>query len=80
MLSGINFLNTEQNESIFFCHEMIFYTCFAANKAKHILNRHISCTCSDTKLFSNSIKKSQKVPFWKGYLLSFNQHFLDVKP
>ena len=25
-----------------------FFALFATNKAKHILNRHFSCSCSDT--------------------------------
>ena len=36
-----------------------FYAVFATNKAKHILNRHFSCSCSDT-IYSKSIKKNRK--------------------
>ena len=31
-----------------FARRIHFYALFATNKAKHILNRHFSCSCSDT--------------------------------
>ena len=36
-----------------------FYALFATNKAKHKLNGHFSCSCSDT-IYSKSIKKNRK--------------------
>ena len=35
------------------------YALFAINRAKHILNRLYSCSCSDT-IYSKSIKKIRK--------------------
>ena len=55
-----------------------FYALFFTNKAEHILNRHISCFCSDS-IYSKSIKKNRKkVPFLKVYQFSINRHFSNV--
>ena len=40
------------------------YELFATNKAKHILNRNFSCSCSDT-IKSKSIKKIEKSPIFE---------------
>ena len=37
----------------------LFWSLFATNKAKHLLNMHSSCSCSDT-IYSKSIKKNKK--------------------
>ena len=42
-----------------FARRNAFYALFATNKAKHILNRHFSCSCSDT-IYSKGIKKIRK--------------------
>ena len=43
----------------FFARQNDFYAVFAANKAKHILNGHFSCSRSDT-IYSKNIKKNRK--------------------
>ena len=79
MLLGIIFLNTELNKPHFLHDEMISNALFATKKAKHILNRNFSCSCSDT-IYSKSIKKNRKkVSFLKVYYFSISQHFLNIK-
>ena len=43
-----NFLGYRTKQATFLRDEMIFYALFATKKAKHILNMHFSCSCSDT--------------------------------
>ena len=57
VLLGIICMNTELNKPHFLRNE--FYALFATNKAKHTLNMHFSCSCSDTS-YSKSIKKNGK--------------------
>ena len=74
-----NFLEYRTKQATLFALRNDFYALFATNKAKHILNRHFSCSCSDT-IYSKSIKKkSKKVPFLKVYHFSISHHFLNVK-
>ena len=55
--------------------QMFFHTFFVTYKAKRILNRHISCFCSDP-IDDKCIKKAHKVShFFKVYHFSINQHF-----
>ena len=78
MLLGIIFLNTDINKPDFLRDEMIFYALFATNKAKHMLHRHFSCSCSDT-IYSKSIKKNRKKShFLKVYHFSISLHFPNV--
>ena len=73
-----NFLKYRTKQATLFTRRNDFYALFATNKAKHILNRHFSCSCSDT-IYSKSIKKNKKAPFLKVYHFSISQHFLNVK-
>ena len=75
-----NFLEYRTKQAAFFLQRNDFYALFATNKAKHILNRHFSCSCSDT-IYSKSVKnsKKKKVPFLKVYHFSISQHFPKVK-
>ena len=57
MTSGIYPMDTEQNNTKYLRNEIIVYTSFATNKAKHILNGRISCSCND---HSYSIEKTCK--------------------
>ena len=41
-----------------------FNELLATNKAKRILNGHVSCSCSDT-IYSKSIKKNRKRPIFE---------------
>ena len=50
-------------QATFFARRNDFYALFATNKAKHILKRHFSCSCSDT-IHSKSIKKNRKNPIF----------------
>ena len=59
--SGIrnNFLEFRTNKATRFARRNDYYAFLAINKAKHILNRLFSCSCSDT-ISSKSIKKHRK--------------------
>ena len=46
-----------------------FFALFETNKAKHILNRHFSCSCSDT-IYSKSIKKIRKKSHFYKFTIS----------
>ena len=54
-----NFLEYRTKQTTPFQRRNDFYALFATSKAKHILNRHLSCFCSDT-LYSKSLKKDKK--------------------
>ena len=56
---GNNFSEYRTKQATFFARRNDFYALFATNKAKYILNRHFSCSCSDT-IYSKSIKKNRK--------------------
>ena len=77
-VTGNNFLEYRTKEATLFARRMYFYALFATNKVKHILNKHFSCTCSDT-IYSKSKKKKKKVPFLKVYHFFISQHFLNLK-
>ena len=57
--SGIrnNFLEYRTKEDNIFVRQTAFLYIIRYKKAKHILNRHISCSCSNT-IYSLSIQKS----------------------
>ena len=79
VLLGIFFFEYRTKQATIFARRNDFYALFATNKAKHILNKHVSCSCSDT-IYSKSIKKNRKkVPFLKVYHFSISQHFPNVK-
>ena len=42
-----NFLEYRTTQATLFARRNDFYALFATNKAKNILNRHLSCSCSD---------------------------------
>ena len=74
-----NFLEYRTKQATLFVQRNAFYALFATNKAKHILDRHFSCSCSDT-IYSKSIQKiRKKIPFLRVYHISLSQHFLNVK-
>ena len=72
------FLEYRTKQATLFVRQNDMYALFATNKAKPILNMHVSCSCSDT-IYSKSIKKIEKVPFLKVYHFSISQHFPNVK-
>ena len=59
-----NFLEYRTKQALLFARRNDFYALFATNKAKHILNRHFSCSCSDT-IYSKSMKNRKKSHFLK---------------
>ena len=74
-----NFLEYRTQQATLFARRNAFNALFATNKAKHIPNRHFSCSCSDT-IYSKSIKKIRKKShFLRVYHFSFSQHFPNVK-
>ena len=74
-----NFLGYRTKKATLFARRNDFYALFATNKAKHILNRHFSCSHSDT-IYSRSIKKNRKkVQSFKVCHLFISQHFRNVK-
>ena len=54
-----NILEYRTKQATLFAQRNDFYALFATNKAKHILNKLFSCSCSDT-IYSKSIKKNRK--------------------
>ena len=48
-----NFLEYRTQQATLFARRNDFYAFFATNKAKNILSRHYSCSCSDT-IYSKS--------------------------
>ena len=54
-----NFLEYRTTQATILARRNDLYALFATNKAKIILNRHLSCSCSDV-IYSKSIKKNRK--------------------
>ena len=52
-----NFLEYRTKQATFFVRRNDIYALLFTNKAKNILNRHFSCSCSDT-IYSKSKKKN----------------------
>ena len=52
-----NFLEYKTKQATLFARQNDFYALLTTNKAKYILNRYFSCSCSDT-IYSKSIKKN----------------------
>ena len=65
MILGIIFLY-KTKQATHFAWRNDFYALFATNKTKHILNRHFSCSCSDT-IYNKSIKNNRN----KSHFLKF---------
>ena len=73
-----NFLEYRTNKATHFAQPNDFYALLAKYKAKYILSRLFSYSCSDT-MYSKSIKKNRKIPILKIYHFSISQHFPNVK-
>ena len=74
-----SFLKNRAKIATHFARRNDYYAVLAINKAKYILNRFFSCSCSDT-LNSKSIKKNRKkVPFLEVYKFSISHHLPNVK-
>ena len=59
-----NFLEYRTKQATLFERQNTVYALFATSKAKHILNRHFSCSCGDT-IYTKSIKKIRKSPIFE---------------
>ena len=67
-------LNADLNKPHFVRDEMIFFSMFASNKAKHLLYRHF-CATVVTQFIVKVNEKWEKVPCLKVYRLSIRQIF-----
>ena len=74
-----NFLEYRTNKGTQFVQRNDLYALLAINKAKHILNRPFSCSCSDNNLWQMFKEKLKRVQFLKVYHFSIGQHFSNVK-
>ena len=63
-----NFLEYRTKQATLLRDEMIFMHCSLQIRQKNILNRHLSCSCSDI-IYSKSVKKIEKSPIFES--LSF---------
>ena len=59
-----NFLEYRTNKATGFERRNDCYALSAINKANHVLNRLLSCSCSDT-IYSKSLKKNRKSPVFE---------------
>ena len=73
-----NFLEYRTNQAALFARRNDFYALFATNKAKYVLNRHFSCSCSDTN-YSKSIKKIEKSPIFESLPFLYYSTFSECK-
>ena len=64
-----NFLEYRTTQATLFARRNDFYALFATNKAKNILNRHLSCSCSDI-IYSKSITKNRKKSHFLKFIIS----------
>ena len=55
-----NFLEYRSKHATLFERRNNAYALFVTNKAKTILNIHVSCSCSATIYYSKSLKKNRK--------------------
>ena len=73
-----NFLENRTKEATLFAQRNNLYALFTTNKAKHILNLHFLCSCSDT-IYSKSMRKNRKSPSFESLPFLLSQHFPNVK-
>ena len=73
-----NFLEYRTKQATIFARRNDLYTLFATNNAKHILNLHFSCSCSDT-IYSKSIKKIEKSPIFESLPFLYKSTFHECK-
>ena len=73
-----NFLDNRTKQATLFARRIDFYAFSATNKAKHLLNRHFSRSCSDT-IYSTSIKKIRKSHFFESLPFLYNSAFSECK-
>ena len=73
-----HFLEYRTKQATLFVRQNEFYVLFATNKAKHILNWHLSCPCSDT-IYSKSIKRNRKSPIFESLLFLYKSTFSECR-
>ena len=73
-----NILEYRTKQATLFARRNDFYALFATKKAKHILNMHFSCSCSDT-IYSKSIKKNKKSPIFESLQFLYKSAFPKCK-
>ena len=73
-----NFLEYITKQATNFARRNDFYAVFATNKAKHILNRHVLYSYSDT-IYSKSIKKNRKSPIFESSPFLYESTFSECK-
>ena len=64
-----NFLEYRTTQATLFAQRNDLYALFATNKAENILNRHLSCSCSDI-IYSICIKKNRKKSHFLKFIIS----------
>ena len=72
-----NFPEYRTKQATLFVRQNDFYALLAKYKAKHILIRHFSCSCSDT-VFSKSIKKIRKKSHFRKFTFSLLFHIFQL--
>ena len=73
-----NFLENRTNKAAHFAQRNNYYALLAINKAKLILNRLFSCSCSDT-ISSKSIMKHRKSPIFESLAFLYKSTFSECK-
>ena len=73
-----NFLEYRTKQATLFARRNDFYALFTTNKAKHTLNRHFLCSCSDT-VYSKSLKKNRKSPIFESLPFLYKSIFPEYK-
>ena len=64
-----NFHEFRTKKATHFAKQNDYNALLAINKAKHLLNRLFSCSCSDT-IYSKSIKKNRKKSHFQKFTIS----------
>ena len=64
-----NYLQYRTKQVNIYARRNVIYTLFATNKAKTILYRHITCSCSDP-IYSKSKKKNHKMSHFRYFTSS----------
>ena len=73
-----SFLEYRTHKATYFARRNDYYAFLSINKAKYILNRLFSCSCSDT-ISSESIKKHKKSPIFESIAFLYKSTFSECK-
>ena len=73
-----NFLEYRTKQATLFARRNDLYALLSTNNTKHILNRHFSCSCSDT-IYSKNIKKIEKSPIFESLPFLYQSTFSECK-